>query len=351
MYTFFNNSEAGDKKNELETLQNTEDIGKTMPEAENHGENDTDEDVLSPNNKKLKNYSELFKWYNGKLPEINEYDSNSQKSRKYLAYGVSEDEYEHMKKCYDKDVAYNTEHPLDDIHSGHGKYSLDRLILPVEKFDRKYMSSLTSFSNANFSTTMSPETKDKYFTEGGRDLIINNLNDDRTKINNLYIYDTETNRLCENQTIYYVTIDVDHLVNSPWVQDVLIAPKLTYMKNEGDMLTEIDDPAYISINNQILSNIQYGIYIINGNVDNDFSFYDYEDKDCVNSVPQCHCPLRNGEFINARIVYMIPAQYIENAYLVYNDLEEFQKVDYTYNLRDTAILELYREYKQFRIIK
>ena len=134
---------------------------------------------------------------------------------------------------------------------------------------------------------------------------------------------------------------------SNWVQDVLVAPRLSYLKDDGDILAEYDSPVYISINGERLSGDEYGVYI-GRMTDNGTTFYDYSDEACRNSVPQCHCPLRIGESSGFYVIYLIPEAYLEDAYLVYNDLEEYENVDYTYNLLDVAIYDLQNEFESMK---
>ena len=303
----------------------------------------TTEDALSSNDKVIENYNTMFEWYGEYIPKTDTYSSSTQKSREYLAYGISTDEYEYMKTCYDEDVLNNDNNKLMDKYLGHGKYNKNKLLDSQETFNRKYMSVSSSIFGGYFEDKIKVDIDDRYLMEDTRDLILENLSDDRSCINNMMVYDADTGELCDNQKIYYVLVQIEIEAQSNWVQDVLLAPKLTYLKDDGDVLSEYNSPVYISINGERLSGHEYGIYI-KSLVDDGLSFYDYSDENCRDSVPQCHWPLRIGETVGFYDIYLIPEAYLEDAYLVYNDLEEFGSVDYTYNLLDVSIFDLQREF-------
>lgn len=302
---------------------------------------------ISPYSTVIENYDTLFEWYNGKTPKVNTYNTTAQKSREYLAYGISMDEYDYLKKCYDEDVANNNDNPLTNKYAGHGKYNKDKVLAGSEMFSRKYMSAFSCFNSTEFGDKFPFDVDDRYLMENTRSLIMDNLSDDRRVINNIEVYNASTGELCENQKVYYAFVQIGLEGRSNWVQDVLVAPRLSYLKDEGDILAEYDSPVYISINGERLSGDEYGVYI-GRMTDNGTTFYDYSDEACRNSVPQCHCPLRIGESSGFYVIYLIPEAYLEDAYLVYNDLEEYENVDYTYNLLDVAIYDLQNEFESMK---
>ena len=332
----------GDRRSDDKTNDKSE-------EMQNMKYNNESEQVLSQDIKILEKYDTLFEWYDGRVPEVKEYIAGAKKNRKYLAYGVSKDQYEHMKKCYDEEVKYNNDNPLNEEYSGHGIYNKDSIIISNDEFERKYMSVSGEIMVEDIRTTLM-DTQDNYFTKETRDMIINNLSDDRRSINNICVYNSADDKLCSNQKIYYVIINVRFKCTSRWVQDVLIAPKLTYLKDDGEKFTEYESPVYMTINGEKLSGYEYGIYLLNANIEDNYSLYDYDDENCRNSIQRCHWALRVGEGVSARIVYMIPAAYFEDTYLVYNDLEEFEKVDFTYNLKSVSMLSLERELRAFKTV-
>ena len=348
--TIYRADKAGTSDGKNTGISNVEDDGKNTDisnveadETESTDEMSADK-FISPYSIVIENYDTLFEWYNGKTPKVNTYNTTAQKSREYLAYGISMDEYDYLKKCYDEDVANNNDNPLTDKYAGHGKYNKDKVLAGSEMFSRKYMLAFSRFTSTEFCDKFPFDVDDRYLMENTRSLIMDNLSDDRREINNIEVYNASTGELCENQKVYYAFVQIGLEGRSNWVQDVLVAPRLSYLKDDGDVLAEYDSPVYISVNGERLSGDKYGVYI-ESMKDDGTTFYDYSDEACRNSVPQCHCPLRIGESSGFYVIYLIPEAYLEDAYLVYNDLEEYENVDYTYNLLDVAIYDLQNEFE------
>lgn len=304
----------------------------------------------------LENYSELFEWCDGKKPIVDTYDAEKQKKREYLAYGVSVDEYKYRKKIYENEIAADKASSLDSAYYGNGKYSKDKMFVLGEEIDRKYMSCKTNIASIAFNNKIIFNIEDKYFLEATRNQILDNVKRDYETVNgeqvsnsatveNMQVYDLTTGKLCANQKIYYVMLNITINSNSNWVQDTLIAPKLVYLQKKDDMLeTYANPPVYIEINGKKLTKSEYGIYNFAASNYDKIIYYDYDDEACRDSVPQCHSPIRKGESVSAIVYYLVPEAYLEDAYFMYSDIEEFEEIQNTYNFSEVSIVSLYREY-------
>ena len=280
----------------------------------------------------INNYKEAFDWYEGAVPYADVYDPDNKVGETYFYYGITVDETKWYTSCYNEDIKYNSEHKLTKKYSGMEKYNPDKLVNIGEEFERKYVCADSVINKVELLDTLS-ECDRRYYLCDGREGILPSLREDGT-LNNPIIYDLQGNQL-SNQKFKFVKVEISLSSKSEWVQEIQVVPKLHYFQNSNDILDDSGNEVHYYINSGdngdvIYSFTGYPIYQDVGYFDNSL--------ENSNSIDELHYPMRKGESITYNVIYVVPEEYINNAYLVFDDIGHTE--EFSYNLTDTDIFKI-----------
>lgn len=291
-----------------------------------------------PANSVIKNYGSAFEWEEGMKPFADIYDPKNKTGQRYLYYGSSTISRNWINKCCNEDINYNQNHKLDAKYLGYNKFNPDKLVNIGETFSRKYVCVKNTVNSIQIIDSL--KTCDsRYFTTAGQGL--RQYLSDNYILENTNIMDI-LDKTVNNQNICYVRIQITLESESEWVQEVVISPSLCFLEKNDDFLTVSPD-FYCTIrpdNNPYVNIITFnssGVLPIY----NDLGYFD---TSLPNSeeIEQMTYPMRKGERVTYNLIYVLPAAYLDDAYLVYNDTCTFcaSLQDYTYNSKEVKIIKL-----------
>lgn len=279
----------------------------------------------------IENYREAFEWYAGAEPQAEVYDPDNKTGKPYLYYGQSVNETEWYEKCYAEDVEYNNSHKLSEKYIGTDKYNPDKIVGIGEQFMRKYMCVEGTVNEIDIVDSLNG-CEEKYYLADGRIGILPSLNTDGM-LENVEIKDI-AGKQTDNQNLKFIKVQLTMKSNSEWVQEVQVTPKLGFFDEEDGILV-VDTQVIYTIQSGADGNVQcgytgYPIYL-------DLGYYDSTLPDSKN-IDEVHYPMRKGESVTYNVIYAIPEEYIDKAYLVFDDIGHQE--EFTYNLTDITIIKV-----------
>lgn len=280
----------------------------------------------------IENYREAFIWADGRIPKAEIYDPDNKTGKPYPYYGISVNEGEWYGKCYDEDMEYNKSHKLNEKYIGAEKYNPDKLVVVGEKFDRKYMCVKNTIDSIEFIESLK-ECEERYYMSDGR-VIAPYLSDDYT-LDDIVLKHSISGDRFENQKLLYIKVKITVESESEWVQEVCVVPRMRIMKQKDDILVRDDYSSGYDICSQkdgksILGNTSFPVYSDLGYFDTTLPNWD--------KIDESHYPMRKGEKVTYNLVYVLPEEYADDAYLVYDDIGHQE--EFTYNLTDISIIKI-----------
>ena len=279
----------------------------------------------------IENYRTTFKWENSGEPYAEVYAPDNKIGKPYLYYGVSVDECNWLESCYDEDVEYNKSHKLSEKYLGANKYNPDKVVNVGEKFTRKYMCSECTINKIDTVESLL-DCESRYYLSDGRLGILPGLNE-RGVLENMVIQDISGQNI-QNQNLIFLNIQITVESKSEWVQEVMMIPKLKFLNIDNDVLIESNNICYcICSGNDRSVNYSYTGYPIYS----DLGYFDSTLPDCE-YIDEFHYPMRKGESVTYNVIYPIPEEYIDNAYLVFDDMGHQE--EFTYNFTDITIVKV-----------
>lgn len=270
-----------------------------------------------------------FKFY---IEPSEDYYDTENKVAKSNAYGITKNETVFKDKYGKKLVDYDARNSLDATQKGNDKYNKDCVKNIGEEIDIEFYHVKARVYDVSVSSKITKEDLDKFLPE--YEDIVNYIGDD-DKILPMNIIkkkgDEEGNLISETESmdICYVTAKITYNSYSEWIQNTQLAPSLVYL-NEFDNRLEaygIDDGfGYYSESKLIKFDSSYYV---------SFSpwFYDYEKQ--KNETCSLY-PMIKGEEYTIEIGYLVPKDYLDDAYLLFSQIN----MENSYNNIGNSLVKL-----------
>ena len=256
------------------------------------------------------NLMEYFSWIDE--PKVKVFDPENRIIERTPVYGLS-------KELLEKQEDYNKSNPIPEKLKGAGIYNKERLLEYGEPYYVEAIKTTVTYSNFEVRDNFAG-LDSKYFTEYDidREEFVKKLDADG-KLSNCcyYKYYGGPNSIndvkVENVDYRLVMFDINLKCDCEWVVETDVVPFIYYLEEEET------GKALIEVSPRIYGERGKG----NGNVDIANIVPKY--FDIVENMPELDedidprfYPMRKGDDITFRVGYIVPVDYMDKAYLVYD---------------------------------
>lgn len=297
---------SGKLGNKIKDVRNAIDEGKNK-RTEDHKKNGNTS--YPPGKISLKG---TFKWYIE--PGVDKYDPEH-KLPKNGIYGITIDEHDWWEQCAKELQEYNNNHPLSSAQAGEAKYNHGQVVSAGETFELKCDHLTGVFKNITVSSQLS-DVEDQYFLHNNAEEIRSCL-DAEGNLGEMMITRksmSEDNNIVTEEVaskVYFVTAEITLKSSCEWVQESGIVPKIQYLIDNGDVITPVSNVIFIPEGDQVSGFNDVALYY-------DLGFYDFSEPGNINEIVYNY-PMRKNEEITFKVGYIIPEEFLDNAYLYYGD--------------------------------
>jgi hypothetical protein len=229
---------------------------------------------------KLENLEKLYDWI--EAPEADEYDPDN-KIAINCYYGRTVDEAYFQDDLEKELMNYDKDNVLSEELSGQGIYNPDNVYAIGDEFELK------------------PENIKGKITKSDKNVLIEDLESE------YFVNGKEkVNANMEKEGMCLISADISLESSAEWVKETEITPVLIYLENKGEYYRQIDWETVYGEDAENYS--QYPEYY-------DLGFYQLNTNDT-----EINCflyPMRKEETVSFKVGYLVPDEYLDNAYLYY----------------------------------
>lgn len=284
------------------------------------------------------NLLEYFTWI-GK-PKVEVFDPENRIIGERV-YGMTKEEEKYSIELEKKQEEYNKANPIPKELKGILCFNKDRLLDYGESYYIEEIKTTVTYSNFEVRDNFNG-LESKYFTEHDidREEFIKKLDADG-KLSNCcyYKYYGGNNGIndvkVENVDYRLVMFDINLKCDCEWVVEKDVVPWLYYLEEveTGKALTEVTPRIYGETGQG------------NGNVDIAYFLPKY--LDIVDNMPELDedprfYPMRKGDDITFRVGYIVPVDYMDKAYLIFDKNGNYNTntTEYSYNTQNYILMKL-----------
>lgn len=252
--------------------------------------------------------ADTFEW--DTEPGTEEYDPQNKIAEKGI-YGITVDEREWFRWCAEKQQQYNDNHLLDREQRGSETYNPENVVKAGETFElvREHLNGVVK--NVTISTQITEEEK-RYFVGKKGEMLKEYMDKEGNllKIPVIRRYLSDNNEIITEITeekAYFVTAEITLKSSCDWVQESTIVPQIKYLEDYGDVLG-VDYEAPVPFTGELISKFNdRALYY-------DLGFYEISTPEAGDIYVY---PMRKWEEVTFKAGYIIPEDYLKQAYLSY----------------------------------
>lgn len=282
------------------------------------------------------NLLEYFTWID--KPKVEVFDPENRIIGESV-YGMTKEEEKYSIDLLKKQEEYNKANPIPKELKGMFRFNKDRLLDYGESYYIEEIKTTVTYSNFEVRDNFNG-LESKYFTEHDidREEFVKKLDADG-KLSNCcyYKYFGGPNSIndvkVENADYRLVMFDINLKCDCEWVVSTDVVPSLYYLEEDksGEVLIGVEPSIYGGTKD--------------GNINITYFLPKY--IDIVDNMPELDedprfYPMRKGDDITFRVGYIVPVDYMEKAYLVYdkNDWPIYTGGESSYNTQNYILMKL-----------